>query len=76
MCKGFIRCGELLLSLVFELSLSNDGKVERPFKLTDSYVMLIAVACYLLSMPYKQIEGFTRALHRLIPKLLPVDYAR
>jgi transposase len=26
-------------------------------------------------MPYRQIEGFTRALHRLIPRLPPVDYS-
>jgi hypothetical protein len=26
-------------------------------------------------MPYRQIEGFTRALHRLIPRLPTVDYS-
>jgi hypothetical protein len=26
-------------------------------------------------MPYRQLEGFTRALHRLIPRLPPVDYS-
>jgi hypothetical protein len=26
-------------------------------------------------MPYRQIEGFTRALHRLVPRLPPVDYS-
>jgi hypothetical protein len=26
-------------------------------------------------MPYRQIEGFTRALHRLIPRFPPVDYS-
>jgi hypothetical protein len=27
------------------------------------------------SMPYRQIEGFTRALHRLVPRLPTVDYS-
>jgi hypothetical protein len=26
-------------------------------------------------MPYRQIEGFTRALNKLIPKLPPIDYS-
>jgi hypothetical protein len=26
-------------------------------------------------MPYRQLEGFTRALHRLIPRLPPIDYS-
>jgi len=26
-------------------------------------------------MPYRQIEGFTRALHRLVPRLPTVDYS-
>jgi hypothetical protein len=34
------------------------------------YVVFLAVMRYLFSMPYMQLEGFTRALHRLIPRLL------
>jgi len=73
--------GELLLSLDFlddydfELSVMNDGKVERPFKITDGYVGFLAVVRHLFSMPYRQIEGFARALSRLIPKLPSVDYS-
>jgi hypothetical protein len=40
----------------------NDGKVGRPFKIT---IVFLAVVRYLFSMPYRQIEGFTGALHRL-----------
>jgi hypothetical protein len=29
----------------------------------------------LFSMPYRQIEGFTRALHRFVPRLPPIDYS-
>jgi hypothetical protein len=79
--EGLIRRGELLLSLDFlddydfELSLLNDGKVGRPFKITYGYVVFLDVVRYLFSMPYRQIEGFTRALNRLIPKLPSADYS-
>ena len=77
--EGLIRCGGLLLSLDFSramaLSLLNDGKVERPFKLTESYIMFLAAICYPSSMPYRQFEGFTRTLNRLIPKLPSIDYS-
>jgi hypothetical protein len=79
--ERLIRRGELLLSLDFledydfELSLLNDCKVGRPFKITDGYVVFLAVVRYLFSMPYRQVEGFTRALSRLIQRLPPVDYS-
>jgi hypothetical protein len=79
--ERLIRRGELLLSLDFledydfELSLLNDCKVGRPFKITDGYVVFIAVVRYLFSMPYRRIEGFTRALSRLVPRLPTVDYS-
>jgi len=45
--EGLIGRGELLLSLDFledfDLSLLNDGKVGRPFKITGGYVAFIAV---------------------------------
>jgi hypothetical protein len=79
--ERLIRRGELLLSLDFlesydlDLSLLNCGKVGRPYKVTYMYVMFLAVVRYLFSMPYRQLEGFTRALHRLIPRLPPIDYS-
>ena len=51
--EGLIRRGELLLSLDFlnnydfELSLLNDGKVGRPFKITYGYIVFLAVVRYL-----------------------------
>jgi hypothetical protein len=39
------------------------------------YVMFLAVVKYLFSMPYRQLEGFTTALHRLIQRLPPIDYS-
>jgi len=69
-----------LLSLDFlevyddELTGLNIGKVGRPFKITFRYVEFLMVMRYLFSMPYRQLEGFTRALNRLIPRLPLADY--
>jgi len=79
--ERLIGRGELLLSLDFlegydyELSVMNDGKVGRPFKLADGYVEFLMVVRCLFSMPYRQLEGFTRALNRLVPKLPSADYS-
>jgi transposase len=79
--ERLIKRGELLLSLDFlkgydlELSVMNDGKVGRPFKLTERYIEFLMVVRYLFSMPYRQLEGFTGALNRLIPKLPSADYS-
>jgi hypothetical protein len=79
--ERLIRRGELLLSLDFlegydlVLSVMNYGRVGCPFKITDGYVVFLAVVRYLFSMPYRQVKGFTRALSRLVPRLPPVDYS-
>jgi hypothetical protein len=79
--ERLIRRGELLLSLDFlerydlDLSLLDCGRVGRPYRVTCMYVVFLAVVRYLFSMPYRQLEGFTRALHRLIPRLPPIDYS-
>jgi hypothetical protein len=74
--EGLIGRGELLLSLDFlesydlELSVLNFGKVGRPYRVTCMYVVFLAFVRYLFGVPYRRLEGFTRALHRLIPRLL------
>ncbi|MEM2614640.1 MAG: transposase [Nitrososphaerota archaeon] len=79
--ERLIRRGELLLGLDFlegydaELTGLNVGKVGRPFKITVRYVEFLMVVRYLFSMPYRQLEGFTKALSRLIHKLPSVDYS-
>ena len=71
--ERLIRRGELLLSLDFlegyecELRCMNRGKVGRPYMLTERYVDFLSVARYLFCFPYRQLEGFTRALNRLVP---------
>jgi hypothetical protein len=39
------------------------------------YVVFLAAGRCLFGVPYRQLEGFTRALHRLIPRLPPIDYS-
>jgi len=76
-----IRRGTLLLDLGFvnnygrELKRMNQGKPGRPFKLTNSYVRFVGFIRYLFSMGFRQLEGFTTALHKLVPRLPPIDYS-
>ena len=44
----------------------NRGKEGKPFKLTNSYIRFLAVVRYLYGMPYRQLEGFTRALGNIV----------
>jgi len=79
--ERLIRQGELLLSLDFlegydrELRRMNRGKVGRPYMLTERYVEFLAVVRYLFCFPYRQLEGFTRALNRLVSRLPSADYS-
>jgi len=79
--ERLIKRGELLLSLEFlgrydeELRVMNRCKEGRPFTLTGSHIMFLAVVRYLFGLPYRQLEGFTRALNRLLPRLPPADYS-
>jgi len=71
----------LLLSLDFlegydrDLKLMNRGKVGRPYTLTERYVEFLSVVRYLFGFPYRQLEGFARALNRLVPRLPSADYS-
>ena len=79
--ERLIKRDELLLSLdflkgyEFKLKSMNDCKVGRPFKIPDGYIVFLVVVRYLFSMPYRQLEGFTRALSRLIPRFPSADYS-
>ena len=76
--EKLIKHGELLLSLDFlenydfELSILNNN-IGHPFKITN--IKFLAIIKYLFSMPHRQIEGFTRSLNKLIPKLPSIDYS-
>jgi len=79
--ERLIRRGELILDLDFledydkELEAMNRGKEGRPFTLAHSHIRFLAVVRYLFDMPYRQLEGFARALHRLVPGLPSGDYS-
>jgi hypothetical protein len=79
--ERLIRRGELILDLESlrnhgeELRKMNQGRPGPRYKLADTYVRLLSVVRYLYCMPYRQLEGYTRILHTLIPELPSGDYS-
>ena len=80
--ERLIRRGELILDPKLlenprqELKTMNKHKRGRNYHIADTYIQLLAAVRYLYSMPYRQLEGFTRALHRLVPTTPPrADYS-
>ena len=79
--ERLIKRGELILELGFvehyreEIEAMNRGKEGRPYRLSRTYIQFLTAVRYLYGMPYRQLEGFTRALHRLVPQLPPGDYS-
>jgi len=79
--EKLIKRGELTLDLDFlehhqqELEAANQSKNGRPYQMAASYIQLLAAARYLYQMPIRQLEGFTRTLHRLVPALPTGDYS-
>jgi len=79
--EKLIRRGELILDTDLlkhheeELKTANQGKNGRPFRMAASYVQLLTAVRYLYQMPYRQLEGFTRSLHTLVPALPTGDYS-
>jgi transposase len=79
--ERLIRRGELILELSFvenhqnELDAMNHGKEGRPYKLTPTYIQFLTAFRILYGVPYRQLEGFTRSLHKLIPQLPSGDYS-
>jgi hypothetical protein len=79
--ERLIRRGELILDLKFlgnqkkELEKMNEGRPGPRYRITNSYLNLLAAIRFLHQMPYRQLEGFTRALHRLVPEAETPDYS-
>ena len=80
--ERLIRRGELILDPKLlenprqELKTMNKHKRGRNYHITNTYIQLLAAIRYLYNMPYRQLEGFTRALHRLVPTTPPrADYS-
>jgi hypothetical protein len=79
--ERLIRRGELILdpSLLEnheqELKTMNTHKRGPHYRMANNYIQLLAAVRYLYAMPYRQLEGFTRSLHRLVPALPTGDYS-
>jgi len=79
--EKLIRRGELIIDTDLlkhheeELKTANQGKNGRPYQMTASYIQLLSAVRYLYQMPYRQLEGFTRTLHKLVPALPTGDYS-
>ena len=79
--EKLIRRGELIIDTDLlkhheeELKAANRGKNGRPYRIAASHIQVLAAVRYLYQMPYRQLEGFTRALHRLVPSLPTGDYS-
>jgi hypothetical protein len=79
--EKLIKRGELIIDTDLlkhhdeELKTANQGKNGRPFRMTTSYIQFLSAVRYLYQMPYRQLEGFTRTLHKLVPSLPTGDYS-
>jgi len=79
--ERLIRRGELILDLESlknhekELENMNEGRPGPRYTLANSYIRLLAAVRYIYGMPYRQLEGYTNTLHRLVPKLPSGDYS-
>jgi hypothetical protein len=79
--ERLIRRGELILdpslmkNHVNELKTMNKHRIGRPYTLSNSIIKLLTAVRILYGLPYRQLEGFTRALHRLVPDMPTGDYS-
>jgi len=76
-----VRRGELLLDLDFvkgwedELEAMNKGKEGALFRYPDSFIRLLLFMHVYLHLPYRQLEGFTKALARYVKGLKVPDHS-
>ena len=79
--EGLVRRGELLLDLDFvkgwgkELDSMNSGKEGARYRYPDSFIRLLLFMHVYLHLPYRQLEGFSKALSRYVEGLRPPDYS-
>ena len=79
--EALVRRGELLLDLDFvkgwesELEAMNKGKEGARFRYPDSFIRLLVFMHMYLHLPYRQLEGFTRALARYVKGLKAPDHS-
>lgn len=69
--EALVRRGEVLLDMDFiekwpdELARMNEGKEGKPFLYPESLIKLLAIV-HVYLLPYRQLEGFTRALMKYV----------
>ena len=79
--EALVKRGELLLDLDFvkgwekELDAMNRGKEGARFRYPDSFIRLLLFMHVYLHLPYRQLEGFTKALARYVKGLKPPDHS-
>ena len=78
--EQLVRRGTLYLSLEFVaqwdqlVSQENAGKRGHPFIYPGLFINWMACIHSIFQMPYRQMEGFTTALSRMLPGLQSADY--
>jgi len=76
-----VKRGELLVDLDFvenwedELEVMNRGKRGKPFGYPESLIEFLAFPRYYFGLPFRQEEGFLRALAKLVSGLEVPDHA-
>ena len=79
--EALVRRGEILLDLSFldrwdaELEGMNAGKEGRRYRYPEVFIKLLGFIHVLFHLPYRQTEGFLRALERYDPRLRTPDYS-
>ncbi|MFQ5888135.1 MAG: IS5 family transposase [Candidatus Hydrothermarchaeales archaeon] len=79
--ERLVRRGELLLDLEFlktweeDLEKMNSGKNGKPYKYPEEFIRFLGVLHVLFNLPFRQTEGFIRALERFVPSIKKPDHA-
>lgn len=79
--EELVRRGEILLDFSVmdewkrELEEVNDGKVGEPYHYPEAFMRLLGFIRLLFHLPYRQSEGFIRAMARYVDGLQVPDYS-
>ena len=76
-----VRRGELLLDLEFlsgwdnDLDTMNKDRHGRPYTYPDSFIRFLALLHVVFKLPFRQTQGFIKALTKFIPGIKKPDHA-
>ena len=79
--EELVRRGEILLDFSVmdewkrELERANDGKVGEPYHYPEAFMRLLGFVRLLFHLPYRQTEGFIRAISKHVDGLQAPDYS-